>query len=174
MNLEQTFSRIAFYQVLMGILTFCYAEANPGMLLIAGSMLVLSRYVSEGPWRRPLPRWTVNLLAITALTWMFSRLAISKTNIIITMGHFTMWLQVLVMFARKGNREYGQVLLLSLLQMIGASVLSVSIIYGLLLAVYCILALLTVLMFHLKSASDRIYETNRIAAPDARRVTRPK
>ncbi len=174
MNLDLIFRRVAFYQVLLGILTFCYAEANPGMLLVAGSMVVLSRYVSEGPWGRPLPRWAVNLLALIALGWMFSRLAMSTTNIIVTMGHFTMWLQVLVMFAHKSNREYGQVLLLSLLQMIGASVLSVSIIYGLLLGVYCVLAVLTVLVFNLKGASDRIYELNRKAASDARRVTRPK
>lgn len=174
MNLKQTFSRIAFFQVLLGVLTFCYAEANPGMLLIAGSMLVLSRYLSEGPWQRTLPRWAVNTLALVALTWMLSRLATHSSNIIVTMGHFTMWLQVLVMFARKTNREYGQVLLLSLLQMIGASVLSVSIVYGLLLAIYCVIALLTVMVFHLKSTSDRVYESNRLAAADARRVTRPK
>ncbi len=174
MNLEQTFSRIAFYQVLLGILTFCYAEANPGMLLIAGSLVVLSRYVSEGPWGRPLPWWIINMLAVVATTWMFSRFLLDNPNMIVTMGHFTMALQVLLMFTRKSNREYGQVLLLSLLQMIGASVLSVSIIYGLMLGVYCILAMLTVLIFHLKSSSDRVYEANRTAAADKNRVTRPK
>jgi protein-glutamine gamma-glutamyltransferase len=174
MDLDQTFSRIAFYQVLMGVLTFCYAEANPVMLLVAGSLLVLSRYMSEGPWGRPMPRWVVNSLAVVALGWMGSKLALSDPNVIVTMGHFTMWLQVLVMFARKSNREYGHVLILSLLQMIGASVLSVSIIYGLLLAVYCVLAMLTLLVFHLKSGRDSVYEANRAAAADKRRVRRPK
>lgn len=174
MNLGQTFSRIAFYQVLLGILTFCYAEANPGMLLVAGSLVVLSRYISEGPWGRPVPWWVINLLALGALGWMFFRLVLTDHNIIVTMGHFTMWLQVLVMFARKSNREYGQVLMLSLLQMIGASVLSVSMIYGALLGVYCVLAMLTLLIFHLKSSSDNVFEANRAAAADKRRVIRPK
>lgn len=174
MDLDQTFSRIAFYQVLLGILTFCYAEANPGMLLLAGSLVVLSRYVSEGPWGRAMPWWVINLLAVSAAGWMFFRFALTDHNYIVTMGHFTMCLQVLVMFARKSNREYGQVLMLSLLQMIGASVLSVSIIYGLLLGVYCTLAMLTVLIFHLKSTRDSVFEANRAAAPDKRRVLRPK
>lgn len=174
MDLDQTFSRIAFYQVLLGILTFCYAEANPGMLLVAGSLVVLSRYISEGPWGRPMPWWVINLLAVVAATWMVSRLVLANPNIIVTMGHFTMWLQVLVMFARKSNRDYGQVLMLSLIQMIGASVLSVSIIYGLLLGIYCVLAVLTVLVFQLKSSRDRVHEENLAAAADKRRVIRPK
>ncbi len=174
MDLDQTFSRIAFYQVLLGILTFCYAEANPGMLLVAGSLVVLSRYISEGPWGRPIPWWVINLLAVVAAVWMISRLVLANPNIIVTMGHFTMWLQVLVMFARKSNRDYGQVLMLSLIQMIGASVLSVSIIYGLLLAIYCVLAVLTVLIFQLKSSRDRVHEENLASASDKRRVIRPK
>lgn len=174
MDLDQTFSRIAFYQVLLGILTFCYAEANPGMLLVAGSLVVLSRYISEGPWGKPIPWWVINLLAVVAAAWMISRLVLANPNIIVTMGHFTMWLQVLVMFARKSNRDYGQVLMLSLIQMIGASVLSVSIIYGVLLGIYCVLAVLTVLIFQLKSSRDRVHEENLAAATDKRRVIRPK
>jgi len=53
-------------------------------------------------------------------------------------------------------------------------VLSVSIIYGALLAAYCVLSLMTMLVFQLKSSSDCVYEANRHAASDSRRVTRPK
>jgi protein-glutamine gamma-glutamyltransferase len=174
MDLAQTFRKLAFFQVLLGIVTFCYAEANPGMLLIAGSFVVLSRYVTEGPSGKPVPRWIINLMAVGALGWLVLDLLYRQPNILVSMGHFTMSLQVLVMFARRGNREYGQLLILSLLQMIGASVLSVSIIYGALLAVYCVLALMTVLVFQLKNSSDGVYEANRCAASDRRRVTRPK
>jgi hypothetical protein len=174
MDLSRTFSRIAFYQILLGILTFCYAEANPGMLLVAGSLVVLSRYVTEGPWGRPMPRWLINLVALCAFAWLFATLALTTENMIVTMGHFTMLLQAAISFGRKGNREYGQLLILSLLQMIGASVLSVSIIYGALLGGYCILAMLTVLVFQLKSSRDRVYDANRKAAIDKKRVTQPK
>jgi len=174
MDLTQTFRRLAFYQVLLGIVTFCYAEANPGMLLVAGSLVVLSRYVTEGPWGRPMPNWVINLMAVGALGGLILDLTVSHPNIIIPMGHFTMCLQVLVLFARRSNREYGQLLILSLLQMIGASVLSVSIIFGALLAAYSVLSLMTLLVFQLKSSSDSVYEANRRAASDSRRVIRPK
>ncbi len=174
MDLNQTFSRIAFYQILLGILTFCYAEANPGMLLIAGSLVVLSRYITDSPWGRPLPRWLVNITALAAFGWMFATFALTQTNMIVTMGHSTMWLQASILFGRKTNREYGQLLILSLLQMIGASVLSVSILYGVLLGLYCVVAMMTLLIFQLKSSRDRVYEANRRAATDKKRATRPK
>jgi protein-glutamine gamma-glutamyltransferase len=174
MDITQTFNRIAFYQILLGILTFCYAEANPGMLLVAGSLVVLTRYITDSPWGRPLPRWLINTTALAAFAWMITTFALTQTNIIVTMGHSTMWLQVIILFGRKTNREYGQLLILSLLQMIGASILSVSIIYGVLLGLYCVLAMMTVLTFQIKSSSDRVYEANRLAATDRKRATRPK
>ena len=174
MDLAQTFRKLAFYQVLLGIVTFCYAEANPGMLLIAGSFVVLSRYIAEGPSGRPLPKWAMNTVALIAFFWLLIDILYREPNMLISMGHFTMCLQVLLMFTRRTNREYGHLLILSLLQMIGASVLSVSIIYGILLAVYCVLALMTMLVFHLKNSSDTVFEANRSAASDRDRVTRPK
>lgn len=174
MDLTQTFSRVAFYQVLLGILTFCYAEANPGMLMIAGSLVVFSRFITDSPWGKPLPWWVINLTALGVVAWMFTTLAMTRSNIIVTMGHFTMWLQVLILFGKKTNREYGQLLILSLLQMIGASILSVSILYGAMLACYCVLAMMTVLIFQLKSSRDRVFEANRRAAPDPKRATQPK
>lgn len=174
MDLSQTFSRVAFYQVLMGILTFCYAEANPGMLMVAGSLVVFSRFITDSPWGKPLPWWVINITALGVVAWMFTTLALTRSNIIVTMGHFTMWLQVLILFGKKTNREYGHLLILSLLQMIGASILSVSILYGAMLAVYCVLAMMTVLVFQLKSSRDRVFEANRRAAPDRKRATLPK
>ena len=174
MDLTQTFSRVAFYQVLLGILTFCYAEANPGMLMIAGSLVVFSRFITDSPWGKPLPGWVINITALGVVAWMFTTLALTRSNIIVTMGHFTMWLQVLILFGKKTNREYGQLLILSLLQMIGASILSVSILYGALLAFYCVLAMMTVLVFQLKSSRDGVFEANRRAAPDKKRATQPK
>src|SRR5690606_10371728 len=79
-----------------------------------------------------------------------------------------------LLYANKSNRDYGQLLVLSLLQMVGASVLSVSIVYGVLLLAYCVLTLFTVLVFHLKTTSDMVLDQNQAAAPLGTRVPRSK
>lgn len=176
MSLTHLFRRLVFTQVLLGIVAFCMAEPNPGLLLLAGALGALSWYVTEGPTGRPLPRWAVNLGSIIAVGWLLLELGPKQNQVLVAMGHFTMWLQVLMLYSDKSNREYAQLLVLSLLQMIGASALpgGLSMIFGVLLAVYCVLALFTVLLFQLKLAGDQVHEANVAAAPSGTFVARPK
>lgn len=174
MQLIFLFRRFVFAQVLLGIVAFCIAEPNPGMLLVAGAIGVLAWYVTEGPSGRPLPRWVINLASLVAVGWLLLDLKWQNWQVVIAMGHFTMWLQIILLYAHKSNREYAQLLVLSLMQMVGASLLSVSMLYGVMLAVYCVIALITILLFHLKSTSDRVWEANRAAAPRRSKVMRPE
>ena len=132
---------------------------------MAGALGALSWYLTQGPLGRPLPQLAVNLLAIAAVAWLGVEVLYEQEHLIAAMGHFTMALQVLMLYARKTNRDYALLLVLSLLLMVGASVLSVSMLYGLALAAYCVVALLTVLVFHLKIVRDEADEQNRKAVP---------
>ena len=174
MGVIYLFRRLVFAQVLLGIVAFCMAEPNPGMLLIAGALGALSWYVVEGPTGKPLPQWIILPGAVAAVGWLLVDLWWQHGQIIGAMGHFTMWLQILLLYAKKTNREYGEILVLSLMQMIGASVLTVSMIFGVLLAAYCVLALFTLLLFHLKATSDLVLDANRISAPAHMDLPRPK
>ncbi len=169
------FRRLVFAQVLLGIVAFCIAEQNPEMLLIAGAMVALSWYVVEGPTGKPLPQWSIIIGAMLAVGWLFVEMWYFRaTNAIQTLGHFTIWLQVLQLYGHKNNRDYTLLLVLSLLQMVGATVLSVSVVFGFMLIVYCVLALFTVLVFQFKSTSDLVFEATRKAAPRQADVDRPK
>ncbi len=161
-DLQTRFPKLVFAQVLLGVIAFCIAERNPGLLLLAGAFCVLSQYVAEGPNGRPLPRWALNAGSLVAVAWLLIDLRMNA-NVVLAMGHFTMWLQVLLLYARKTNRDHAQILVLSLLLMIGASILSVSMLYGALLAAYCVLGLVTVLHFQMKSAADQVAERSRLA-----------
>lgn len=175
MRLNQRFRRLVFAQVLLGIVAFCIAEPNPGMMLIAGSMAVLSWYITEGPNGTALPRWVINIGSLAAVAWLMVDLFVrDQDHVVIAMGHFTMWLQILLLYTEKSNREYGQLLVLSLMTMIGASILSISMLYGALLAAYCVLGLLTLLQFHLKVTWDQVTDHLRAGAPAGKTVLPPK
>jgi transglutaminase-like putative cysteine protease len=179
MNFLELFRRLVFTQVLLGIVAFGMAEPNPALLLVAGALGALSWYVTEGPTGRPLPRWTINLGALAAVAWLMVELLreqVAIFHVVIAMGHFILWLQVLMLYASKTNRDYAQMLVLSLLLMVTASVLpsGMSMIYGAMLAAYCVLALFVVLLFQLKLASDAVHEANVKSAPPRRWVSEPK
>ncbi len=175
MGLIYLFRRLVFVQVLLGILAFCMAEQNPEMLLIAGALVALSWYVVEGPTGKPLHQNIIMAGALAAVAWLMLDIwYFRNSNLIIAVGHFTMWLQVLQLYGEKRNRDYALLLVLSLLQMVGASVLSYSVVFGALLAVYGVLALCTVLLFQIKSTSDRIMEARRHQAPPEAEIPRPR
>ncbi|MEX2213413.1 MAG: transglutaminaseTgpA domain-containing protein [Phycisphaeraceae bacterium] len=176
MNVVFLFRRLVFIQVLLGIVAFCMAEpgGNPGLMLIAGTLTALSWYVVEGPAGRPLPQWVLNVAALFAVAWLSVDMVIQQGQVIIAMGHFTMWLQILQLYGKKSNREYGLILVLSMLQMVGASILSVNMVFGLLLALYCVVALFTILLFQFKTISDEVAEANQLAAPVPVENARPK
>lgn len=174
MNTALLSRKLIFAQVLLGIVASCMAERSPGLLLVAGAIGAMSWYVTEGPRGRTIPRWTVNVGALIAMAWLIGELAGRRTSVVVAMGHFTMVLQLLMLYMRKTDREYTQLLVLSLLQMISASVLSVSMIYGIFLGVYCVVALVTVLVFHLTTAADRVHAANVKAAGIGPRPVRPE
>jgi transglutaminase-like putative cysteine protease len=171
MNLALLCRRMIFAQVLLGIVAAGMAEKNPGLLLVSGAIAAMSWYLTEGPRGRFLPRWAVNAGAILATGWLAIELVLWRSHVVGAMSHFILVLQLLMLYARKSDREYSQLLVLSLLQMISASVLSISMIYGLFLAAYCVVALITVLLFHLTTTADRVYQANLVAAGP--RATRP-
>lgn len=174
MGLIFLFRKLMFTQVLLGIVTFCMAEGNPGMLLVAGALGALSWYVVEGPTGKPLPQFVIILGAMTAVAVLLGDLYRNQGNVILAMGHFTMWLQVLLLYAKKTNRDYGMIMVLSLMQMIGASVITSSFLFALLLVGYCGLALVTLLLFQLKWTSDHVTEANQAASPRSTKQLRPK
>ncbi|MEM7680571.1 MAG: transglutaminaseTgpA domain-containing protein [Planctomycetota bacterium] len=167
MTLDRAVRRLVFWQVMLGVFTFCLIEPNPGLLLVAGSLAALSRYATEGPRARTLPRLVVNLGALGALTLLGVELSAKPERVVEAMGHFLIWLQVLTLFGRRGEREHIQLMVLSALQMTGASVLprGGQVLFAVLLALYAAVALGAVLAHHLQSGRDRARRRQRALAP---------
>lgn len=174
MDFVGQYRRLLFAQVLLGIVAFCIAQRSPSLLLIAGSAAAVAWYVTEGPHGRYLPRWAVNVGAILALAWpvleMQWRLGFLGTAV----GHFLLALQVVMLYSRRTNREDSALIVLSLMLVIAGSIVSDSMIYGLLLFAYSLLALPTLLLFNLKLTRDEVRTANQNAAPSAQYVPPPR
>lgn len=165
MEVNRLFRRMLLLQVLLGLVAFCIAAQAYGLMLLAGALVVASWYLVEGAPGRSLPHWATVLGATVAAAWLLLDLPDTRSGFVLGIGYFALALQILLIFSRKTNREYAMILILSVMQIIGASVLSVSIIYGLLLGVYCCLAILTILAFQIKSAGDSVQATTREGLP---------
>ena len=174
MNLGPLFERLTVVQVLLSIAAFCIATDNPGLLLIAGTVGVAAWYLTRGPRGRALPRLWLNVGAALALLWMGWEVSNHRVNLLVAMGHFTLLLQLLLLYARKSAREYAQLLVISVVQLIGASVLSVSMSYAVLLLAYCTVGMATLLLFHLRTVEERVAAEHAAAGGVAGSSPRPR
>ena len=175
MDLINYFRRLVYVQVLLGIVASCIAERNPGLLLVAGALGTLAWYVVEGPAARPMPRWMTLVGTVAASVYLSYEIYVTAgQNMIVSVAHYTIWLQVMLLYSSKTNREYAQILVLSMFQMISASVISTSMMFGLLLAGYCVVTLFTLLLFQLKTSRDLVHSHNQQAAPPGEPVSMPK
>ena len=165
MKVLRHFERLVMIQVVVAIVAFCLADANPPLLLAATSV-VLGAWLLRRQWpEMGLPRWAVNLASLASVGWLLLELGSGAPQLVTAAGRFVISLQVIVLWGPQGNREYGQLMALSLLLMIAAAVLTVQLAFGLLLAAYCLVALLAVLMLEIKSTGDRVIRVQRQAAP---------
>ncbi|MEM9415827.1 MAG: DUF3488 and transglutaminase-like domain-containing protein [Planctomycetota bacterium] len=164
---DQRFRRLAFFQVLLGILAFTIADGQPVLLLVVGLLCVVAWFVTEGKTPRGLPRPLLNIGAMLAIGLVLLEYHLTGgARPVAIVGHLTIALQVLILFGHRQRREYAQLSLLSPLQMISASVLpgGVTLIYGVLLALYCVVTLMTAVASQAKRTGDQVYESQLRAA----------
>jgi transglutaminase-like putative cysteine protease len=159
---EQRFRRLAFFQVLIGNLAFCISEGQPLLLMVVGLACVGAWFVTEGPWPTGLPRPLLNIGAVLIVGLVLLEYRITRgARPVAIGGHLTLGLQVLILYGKRGRREYAQLAVLSPLQMISASVLpgGVSLIYAGLLIIYGLVTLMTAIAYQVKRAGDHVFDS---------------
>jgi len=167
---EQRFRRLAFLQTLLGLLAFCIAAGQPVLLLAVGLSCVAAWFVTETRGSKGgLPRVMLNVGALLAVALVLMEFKVTGGGQpVVLVGHLTLALQVLLLFGQRGRREFAQLAVLSPLQMISASVLpgGVTLIYAMMLMVYCLLTLMTAVAAQIKRTGDRVHDQHKRATRD--------
>ena len=73
---------------------------------------------------------------------------------ILLIGHFLVLLQLVKLYEQRANRDYAQLIVLSLLLMVAAAINTASLLFGLMFIAYLFLSLYCCLLFHLKVETD--------------------
>ena len=165
MNFLRRFPLLAYMLVFLSLLAFNYAAENYGLLVLSLTAVGVSWWLIETGDSVVVPRWLINLGVLVVAMGLFWELVIyQQSNLLLALGHFMVGLILCKLFEKKANRDYGQILLLSLLLILSGAILTVSPIYALILLVYLGLGLYTSLVFHLQCETQRAMQ--RHAAGD--------
>jgi protein-glutamine gamma-glutamyltransferase len=149
----------ALYVLLaMGFTGFCIATAAPGWWLVTMALLLWNAWLVRTGRFRPLPRLVANGITVVAMGYVVMRLMSQREQPIFPIGEFLLLLQLVKLFEQRANRDYAQLLVLSLLLVVAAAISTSSLIFGLLLIAYLLLSLYCCLLFHLKVETDHARE----------------
>ncbi len=148
------FKPTLYVLVMLGITGFALAGQMPGLWLGAMGLIGWNAWKVYRGRFRPLPRLLTNLITLLVLLWIVAQIARLNTTPILLIGQFLVVLQVIKLYEQRGNRDYAQLLVLSLLLVVAASINTASLLFGILLIVYLFISLYCCLLFHLKVETD--------------------
>lgn len=148
------FKPALYFLLLLGIGGFTVAAQAPTIFLVGAAPILLNAwFVWQGRFR-PMPRLVSNLITIAAALYALHELFVSGATAVLVIGEFLVLLQIVKVWEHRSNRDSAQLLILSLLLMVAASINTASLLFGLLMAIYLFLSLYCCLLFHLKVETD--------------------
>ena len=149
------FKPTLYVLLFLGMSGFAMAAESPGLWLLAAGALLLNAWLVASGRFVPLPRLLANALTLAALAVAVAQVRSADTTRIIIVGQYLVLLHLIKLFELRGNRDYAQLLVLSLLLMVAAAISTASLIFGITFIVYLFLSLYCCLLFHLKVEADK-------------------
>jgi len=140
--------------LILGFSGFALAAQSPGLWALAVSLVLLNAWLIKRGYFFPLPRIVANLVTLSALLYIVIEVRMSGLAPILVIGQFLVLLQLVKVYEQRANRDYAQLLVLSLLLVVAASINTASLLFGIVLILYLFLSLYCCLLFHLKVEAD--------------------
>jgi protein-glutamine gamma-glutamyltransferase len=171
-DLQSRFRWVLLAVVLLGILARSIAEADPiaGLALaLAGAAGWCVTELSAAGGSRGIPRWVSSILLVVVLlavgVW-----AVQNRGPGAAVSAFSLFLAALIvvkLWERRQVRDYGQILMLSLFQVVGATLSGTSLLLGAILVVMVPLLAVAVMMYQVIAGSARAHPEHPRPIPAA-------
>ncbi len=147
-----------YFLLMLGVTGFALAAEAPGTwILAAGGILINAWLVKTGRFT-PIPRMLANVVTLGGLVLIARQIRAGDATPILTIGNFIVVLHLVKLFEQRANRDYAQLLVLSLLLMVAAAISTASLLFGIIFIVYLFVSLHCCLLFHLKVEVDQARE----------------
>ena len=154
--------------LLLGILGFSLAAESPGVWLLGTCGILLNAWLVRTGRFVPMPRLLANIVTIGSMLFVAREAFTPNNTPVMVIGKFLVLLQLIKLWEQRANRDYAQLLVLSLLLMVAASINTASLLFGILLIAYLFLSLYCCLLFHLKV--DTEHARSAMALPESLRT----
>src|SRR5687767_2297945 len=158
------FKPALYVLLILGVSGFALAAEHPLMWILAVAAIWLNAWLVKTNRFRPMPRLVANVVTIIAFVYVAMQVQQLGPRSVLVIGQFLVLLQLIKLYEQRANRDYAQLIVLSLLLMVAAAINTASLLFGLMFIAYLFLSLYCCLLFHLKVESDQA--RSAIAIPE--------
>jgi transglutaminase-like putative cysteine protease len=158
------FRPVLYALILLGMTGFALAAQWPGLWVLAVGGILLNAWLVKTDRFAPMPRFLASIVVIIAFVYIADLFLHSPTTPILIIGQFLVLLQLVKLYEQRANRDYAQLIVLSLLLMVAAAINTSSLVFGVMFISYLFLSLYVCLLFHLKVESEEARKA--IALPE--------
>src|SRR5688572_13589781 len=148
------FKPALYILLLLGVTGFALASESPGVWVFGAGLMLLNAWLVWTGRFVPMPRLLANVVTIAAMLFIAREVFIPNTTPVMIIGKFLVLLQLIKLWEQRANRDFAQLLILSLLLMVAAAINTASLVFGVLFVSYLFLSLYCCLLFHLKVETD--------------------
>ncbi|HEX2973534.1 MAG TPA: DUF3488 and transglutaminase-like domain-containing protein [Tepidisphaeraceae bacterium] len=148
------FKPVLYLVVLLGLTGFSMAGESPGLWAFCTLAISFNAWLVYTGRFIPLPRWCSSIITVAAVLSVVLQYRTFGGPPLMFIGQFLALMQIIKLYEQRVNRDYTQVLVLSLLLMVAASINTASLLFAVLMVIYLILSLHCCLLFHLKVEAD--------------------
>ena len=140
----------------LGIFGLAVTEREGSYLLLAIGAAIVAWHLVEKRPRLRVPRLLINAGVLAALGYACVDIVMHRTPAVPALASCFVYCQIIKYFQAKTGREYGEMIVLSMMVMITAAALSADVLFAGVLLVYLYVGMHTLLLFGLKRGADGI------------------
>src|SRR5947209_7548884 len=129
------FKPALYVLLVLGISGFALAAQSPGVWALAMTAIVINAWMVKTKRFKPMPHFVATVLTLFALVVLAAPLRLDPSRAVLVIGEFLVALQLVKLYEIRANRDYAQLLVLSLLLMVAASINTASLLFGIMLII---------------------------------------
>src|SRR5881398_1012808 len=129
------FRPVLYTLLIFGMTGFALAAQSPGIWVLSIGAVLLNGWLIKHGKFRPLPRLIANAVTVLALLYVIQQVKSSGMAPILVIGQFLVLLQLVKLYEQRANRDYAQLLVLSLLLIVAAAISTASLLFAVVMIV---------------------------------------
>ena len=160
------FRATLYILLVLGVTGFAIAAQAPALWILATGGIAFNAWLVKNKRFKPMSRILANFVTLVALVIVTLEVKAGDATPILTVGQFIVLLHLVKLFEQRANRDYAQLLVLSLLLMVAAAISTASLLFAVMFVAYLFLSLHCCLLFHLKVEVDHARKINQQPVSD--------